>query len=294
MRCRRDLTEINLIIGETAGTGVKLLGRPRRPARRRGAERRDGEPPSGVPGRSATPSAGSACGTGRRESPCGCRSTPRWSSPRQASRTGRAGRQQGRRPASAGQTPVNPSRRRRRRRPAGGGEGSAERTQRRGRRPAGALGRSTAGIATGARRWTRSTRTGIPQESTASTAGDSDTDAAACNRSAGYANPVPGVWEFELEAAGPLRAWPTPSRHGGRQGVTVEPSTVEPRRWRRGWHSRRVDGQTVRSDTVRLQGGAWARRTDGPAIAEFEQLVYEVVVPAAPPASTWRSATRVI
>ena len=86
-------TEINLIIGETAGTGVYNRCSADRGGQRAGEARTYDVTvtrTSGCRERSATPSAGSAMtAPGRRESPCGCRSTPRWSSrsapsPRQA------------------------------------------------------------------------------------------------------------------------------------------------------------------------------------------------------------------
>ena len=169
--------------------------------------------------------------------------------------------------------------------------------------PAGAsaLQVNLSGIATGSQtRWIAIDPYGIPQESTASTACYSNySDAAACNpQSRAYANPVPGVWEFELEARRTTPSLANPfTLTAVAQGVTVEPSTVELPSVAAGvaspvaWTATNQFGPI----TVTPQGGAFGSSfTDRPAIAELSNWCTRWSCRTAPPASTWRSATRVI
>jgi subtilisin family serine protease len=155
--------------------------------------------------------------------------------------------------------------------------------------PAGAkaLQVNLTGIATGSQtRFIAINPWGVPVESTASTACYTNfSDTAACNpTSRAYLNPLPGVWEIEVEARRTSPALSNPFEISARiQGVTVSPAVVElpsvtagvptPVSW------------TVTNDfgPVQVQGrggplgSSFSAR---PSIATGELDVYEVVVPA--------------
>ncbi|MFC0028912.1 S8 family serine peptidase [Micromonospora chaiyaphumensis] len=96
---------------------------------------------------------------------------------------------------------------------------------------AGALQVNLSGIATGSQtRFIAINPYGVPVESTASTACYTNfSDAAACKpQERDYQNPIPGVWEIEVEARRTSPALDNPFQLQARvQGVTVEPAVVE-------------------------------------------------------------------
>jgi subtilisin family serine protease len=143
------------------------------------------------------------------------------------------------------------------------------------------------GIATGSQtRFIAFNPWGIPVESTASTACYTNfSDEAACNpRSRAYENPLPGIWEIEVEARRTSPALNNPFQISARiQGVTVTPESIElptvtageptPVTW------------TLRNDfgPVRVQGRGGplgSSFTARPSIATGEVDTYTVVVPA--------------
>jgi subtilisin family serine protease len=142
------------------------------------------------------------------------------------------------------------------------------------------------GIATGSQtRFIAINPWGVPVESTASTACYTNfSDEVACNpRSRAYENPLPGVWEIEVESRRTSPALNNPFQISARiQGVTVIPEVVElpsvtagvptPVTW------------TVRNDfgpvTVQGRGGPLGSSFSArPSIATNETDTFEVVVP---------------
>jgi subtilisin family serine protease len=87
------------------------------------------------------------------------------------------------------------------------------------------------GIATGSMtRWIAINPWGVPVESTASTACYTNfSDAAACKpQERAYENPMPGVWELEVESRRTSPSLRNPFELTAKiQGVTVEPATIE-------------------------------------------------------------------
>jgi hypothetical protein len=143
------------------------------------------------------------------------------------------------------------------------------------------------GIATGSQtRFIGINPWGVPVESTASTACFTNfSDPAACNpNSRAYQNPIPGVWEIEVESRRTSPALSNPFQISARiQGVTVSPAVVElpsvtagvpaPVTW------------TLTNDfgpvQVHGRGGSLGSSFSArPSIAAGELDVYEVVVPA--------------
>ncbi|WFE33748.1 S8 family serine peptidase [Micromonospora sp. WMMD975] len=96
---------------------------------------------------------------------------------------------------------------------------------------AGALQVNLSGIATGSQtRFIAINPYGVPVESTASTACYTNfSDAAACKpQERDYQNPIPGVWEIEVEARRTSPALDNPFQLQARvQGVQVEPAVVQ-------------------------------------------------------------------
>ncbi|SCE73685.1 S8 family serine peptidase [Micromonospora mirobrigensis] len=96
---------------------------------------------------------------------------------------------------------------------------------------AGALQVNLSGIATGSQtRFIAINPYGVPVESTASTACYTNfSDAAACKpQERDYQNPLPGVWEIEVEARRTSPSMDNPFQIQARvQGVAVEPAVVE-------------------------------------------------------------------
>ncbi|HEU4348561.1 MAG TPA: S8 family serine peptidase [Actinoplanes sp.] len=142
------------------------------------------------------------------------------------------------------------------------------------------------GIATGSQtRFIAINPWGVPVESTASTACYTNfSDEVACNpRSRAYQNPLPGVWEIEVEARRTSPALNNPFQVRARiQGVTVEPAVVElptvtagepmPVSW------------TLTNDfgPVRVQGRGGplgSSFSDRPSIADGVQQTFTVTVP---------------
>ncbi|MGW4943892.1 S8 family serine peptidase [Actinoplanes sp. NPDC004185] len=96
---------------------------------------------------------------------------------------------------------------------------------------ASALQVDLSGIATGSQtRWIAINPWGVPVESTASTACYTNfSDAAACKpQERAYENPMPGVWELEVESRRTSPSLRNPYELTAKvQGVTVQPATVE-------------------------------------------------------------------
>jgi subtilisin family serine protease len=94
-----------------------------------------------------------------------------------------------------------------------------------------ALQVNLSGIATGSQtRWIAINPWGVPVESTASTACYTNfSDAAACKpQERAYENPMPGVWELEVESRRTSPSLRNPYELTAKvQGVTVNPATVE-------------------------------------------------------------------
>jgi subtilisin family serine protease len=143
------------------------------------------------------------------------------------------------------------------------------------------------GIATGSQtRWIAINPWGVPVESTASTACYTNfSDAAACKpQERAYENPMPGIWELEVESRRTSPSLRNPYELTARvQGVTVEPAVVElpsvvagaatPVTW------------TVKNNFGPLRltvtgGPLGSSRTERPTIATGASQEYTVEVPA--------------
>ncbi|TDB72902.1 S8 family serine peptidase [Micromonospora sp. KC723] len=152
---------------------------------------------------------------------------------------------------------------------------------------AGALQVNLSGIATGSQtRFIAINPYGVPVESTASTTCYTNfSDAATCKpQERDYQNPIPGVWEIEVEARRTSRSLNNPFQLQARvQGVKVEPATIELPAVAAGaptqvsWKLTNAFGPVA----VTGQGGPLASVFAGrPTIAEGAQQEWTVDVPA--------------
>ena len=155
--------------------------------------------------------------------------------------------------------------------------------------PAGAkaLQVNLTGLATGSQtRFIAINPWGVPVESTASTACYANfSDPAACNpTSRAYENPLPGVWEIEVESRRTSPVLGNPFQLSARmQGVTVAPAVAELPSVTAGvpspvtWTLTNAFGPVV----VHGQGGPLGSSFSArPSIATGESHTYQVVVPA--------------
>ncbi|MEV0805087.1 S8 family serine peptidase [Micromonospora sp. NPDC050200] len=152
---------------------------------------------------------------------------------------------------------------------------------------AGALQVNLSGIATGSQtRFIAVNPYGIPVESTASTACYTNfSDPAVCKpQERDYQNPIPGVWEIEVEARRTSPSLNNPFQLQARvQGVQVEPAVIELPSVTAGtptevtWDLANTFGPVA----VTGQGGPLASvHAERPTIAEGAQQEYTVTVPA--------------
>ena len=142
------------------------------------------------------------------------------------------------------------------------------------------------GIATGSQtRWIAINPWGVPVESTASTACYTNFPDSGCNpRSRAYENPLPGIWEIEVEARRTSPALNNPFQISARiQGVQVEPAELTLPTVTAGqptpvtWTLTNQFGPV----SVRAEGGPLGSSfTARPSIATGETDTYTVVVPA--------------
>ncbi|MFC4148338.1 S8 family serine peptidase [Micromonospora mangrovi] len=152
---------------------------------------------------------------------------------------------------------------------------------------AGALQVNLSGIATGSQtRFIAFNPYGVPVESTASTGCYTNfSDAAVCKpQERDYQNPIPGVWEIEVESRRTSPTLDNPFQLQARvQGVTVEPAVVELPSVTAGTPSEVSWGLTNTFGPVQVTGvgGPLASvRTERPTIAEGASQEYLVDVPA--------------
>ncbi|MER6590971.1 S8 family serine peptidase [Micromonospora purpureochromogenes] len=152
---------------------------------------------------------------------------------------------------------------------------------------AGALQVNLSGIATGSQtRFIAINPYGIPVESTASTACYTNfSNPAACKpQERDYQNPIPGVWEIEVEARRTSPALNNPFQLQARvQGVQVEPATVALPSVTAGTPTQVSWGLTNTFGPVSVagQGGALSSvHAERPTIAQGAQQEYTVTVPA--------------
>ncbi|WP_446212677.1 S8 family serine peptidase [Micromonospora sp. IBSANI012] len=152
---------------------------------------------------------------------------------------------------------------------------------------AGTLQVNLSGIATGSQtRFIAINPYGVPVESTASTACYTNfSDAAVCKpQERDYQNPIPGIWEIEVEARRTSPALNNPYQLQARvQGVKVEPAVVELPSVTAGtptevtWDLTNTFGPVA----VTGQGGPLSSvHAERPTIAEGAQQEYTVTVPA--------------
>ncbi|PZG19331.1 serine protease [Micromonospora craterilacus] len=152
---------------------------------------------------------------------------------------------------------------------------------------AGALQVNLSGIATGSHtRFIAINPYGVPVESTSSLACYTNfVSTVVCNAFArAYQNPIPGVWEIEVESRRTSPALNNPYQIQARvQGVTVEPAVVELPAVTAGvatpvtWSLKNTYGPV----TVTGQGGPLSSvHAERPTIVELAQQLYTVVVPA--------------
>lgn len=155
---------------------------------------------------------------------------------------------------------------------------------------AAALQVNLSGIATGSQvRWIAINPWGVPVDSTSSplcyTNFSDPSDTSACKPSErSYENPIPGVWEFEVESRRTSPVLGNPFQLTARiQGVTVEPETVELPAVTAGsptpvtWTLTNGYGPV----TVTAKGGPLGSAASSrPTIADGASQEYEVVVPA--------------
>ena len=152
---------------------------------------------------------------------------------------------------------------------------------------ASALQVDLSGIATGSQtRWIAINPWGVPVESTASTACYTNfSDQAACKpQERAYENPIPGVWELEVEARRTSPSLRNPYELTAKvQGVTVNPATVELPSVTAGvatpvtWTVKNNFGPLRLTATGGALGSA---RTERPTIADGASQEYTVDVPA--------------
>ncbi|MFY1675260.1 S8 family serine peptidase [Plantactinospora sp. WMMB334] len=152
---------------------------------------------------------------------------------------------------------------------------------------AGSLQVNLSGIAPGSQtRFIAVNPWGIPMDSTASTACFTNfSDAAACKpEERSYDNPIPGVWEIEVESRRTSPLLGNPYQLQARiQGVEVEPAVVELPSVVAGeptpvtWEVSNSFGPVVVTGSGGPLGSTSASR---PSIGHHETLVYEVTVPA--------------
>ena len=135
-------------------------------------------------------------------------------------------------------------------------------------------------------RWIAINPYGVPVESTSSLACYTNFSAPTCNStSRAYANPLPGVWEIEVEARRTSPSLVNPYQLSvAAQGVTVDPaSQTLAVRSRRG--SRRTSRGTsptpsVRSSMTPKGGNLGSALSERKTIANHELQEFTVVVPA--------------
>ncbi|SCG42220.1 S8 family serine peptidase [Micromonospora inositola] len=152
---------------------------------------------------------------------------------------------------------------------------------------AGALQVNLSGIATGSQtRFVAFNPYGVPVESTASTACYTNfSDAAVCKpQERDYQNPIPGVWEIEVEARRTSPALDNPFQLQARvQGVKVEPAVVELPSVTAGTPTQVSWGLTNTFGPVQVTGVGGplsSVRAERPTIAEGAVQEYLVDVPA--------------
>ncbi|MBB2945069.1 hypothetical protein FB565_004802 [Actinoplanes lutulentus] len=150
-----------------------------------------------------------------------------------------------------------------------------------------ALQVNLAGIATGSQtRWIAINPWGVPVEATASTACYTNfSDAAACKpQERSYENPIPGIWELEVESRRTSPALNNPYKLTAKiQGVTVDPATQTLASVKAGVASPLTWTVTNNFGPLNLtaQGGPLGSGFKArPTIADHEQQTYEVAVPA--------------
>ncbi|WP_433828064.1 S8 family serine peptidase [Actinoplanes sp. CA-015351] len=150
-----------------------------------------------------------------------------------------------------------------------------------------ALQVNLAGIATGSQtRWIAINPWGVPVESTASTACYTNfSDAAACKpQERSYENPIPGIWELEVESRRTSPALNNPYKLTAKiQGVTVDPATQTLASVKAGVASPLTWTVTNNFGPLNLtaQGGPLGSGFKArPTIADHESQYYEVAVPA--------------
>ncbi|WP_422771734.1 S8 family serine peptidase [Plantactinospora sp. WMMC1484] len=152
---------------------------------------------------------------------------------------------------------------------------------------AGSLQVNLSGIAPGSQtRFIAINPWGIPMDSTASTACFTNfSDAAACKpEERSYDNPIPGIWEIEVESRRTSPLLGNPYQLQARiQGVEVDPAVTELPSVVAGeptpvsWEVSNFFGPVVVTGTGGPLGSTLANR---PSIGHHETLVYEVTVPA--------------
>ncbi|MGC9668124.1 S8 family serine peptidase [Planosporangium sp. 12N6] len=150
-----------------------------------------------------------------------------------------------------------------------------------------ALQVNLSGIATGSQtRFIAINPWGLPVEDTASTACYTNfSDAAACKpQERDYSNPMPGVWEFEVEARRTSPALNNPFQLTARvQGVTVDPAVVTLPNVTAGqpstvnWTVKNTFGPVKVSGKGGPLGSSFSAR---PSIKAGEKHTYQIVVPA--------------
>ncbi|HEU4422892.1 MAG TPA: S8 family serine peptidase [Pilimelia sp.] len=152
---------------------------------------------------------------------------------------------------------------------------------------AAALQVNLSGIAAGSQtRWLAINPFGVPVESSSSLVCYTNfSDPATCNpTSRSYANPLPGVWEFEVESRRTSPVLSNPFSLTARiQGVTVEPPLVELPSVTQGVPSPVSWTVTNQFGPVNVSGRGGplgSSFTARPTIADAEHQTFEVVVPA--------------
>ncbi|MEU4694535.1 S8 family serine peptidase [Actinoplanes sp. NPDC023714] len=150
-----------------------------------------------------------------------------------------------------------------------------------------ALQVNLAGIATGSQtRWIAINPWGVPVESTASTACYTNfSDVNACKpQERSYENPIPGIWELEVESRRTSPSLNNPYRLTAKvQGVTVDPAAVTLPSVKAGVANPLTWTVTNNFGPLNLtaQGGPLGSGFQArPTIANHESQEYEVVVPA--------------
>ncbi len=152
---------------------------------------------------------------------------------------------------------------------------------------AGALQVNLSGIATGSQtRFIAVNPYGVPVESTASTSCYTNfSDPAVCKpQERDYQNPIPGVWEIEVEARRTSPSLDNPFQLQARvQGVAVEPAVVELPSVTAGTPAEVSWGLTNTFGPVRVSGVGGplsSVHTERPSITQGSSKEYQVTVPA--------------